>query len=50
LKEFSEFTLAPIADKLCSKLRKSVQETGCLQLLPGIHDSDGFFIARFEKK
>lgn len=50
LKEFPEFTLAPIADKLCSKLRKSVQETGCLQLLPGIHDSDGFFIARFEKK
>lgn len=50
LKEFSEFTVAPIADKLCPGLRKSVQETGCLQLLPGIHDSDGFFIARFEKK
>ena len=50
LKEFPEFTMAPIADKLCPKLRKSVQETGCLQLLPGIHDSDGFFIARFEKK
>lgn len=50
LKEFPEFTVAPIADKLCPKLRKSVQETGCLQLLPGIHDSDGFFIARFEKK
>lgn len=50
LKEFPEFTVAPIADKLCPGLRKSVQETGCLQLLPGIHDSDGFFIARFEKK
>ena len=50
LSEFPEFTMAPIADKLCPKLRKSVQETGCLQLLPGIHDSDGFFIARFEKK
>lgn len=50
LKEFPEFVLDPIADRLCSTLQNSVEEAGCLQLLPGIHKSDGFFIARFGKK
>ena len=50
LKEFPEFVLDPIADRLCSTLQDSVEEAGCLQLLPGIHKSDGFFIARFGKK
>lgn len=49
LKEYPEFELVPIADCLCGELKESVQEEGCLQLLPGIHKSDGFFIAKFRK-
>lgn len=44
------FEVDRIETVLCEELRKSVGEDGCLQLLPGIHDSDGFFIARFKKK
>ena len=29
---------------------ESVTENGCIQLLPGVHKSDGFFIARLRKK
>lgn len=50
LKEFSEFYVDDIREDLCSELRKSVTENGCIQLLPGIHKSDGFFIARLRKK
>lgn len=50
LKEFPQFELVPIQDLLCEELKSSVQEEGCLQLLPGIHESDGFFIAKFKKK
>lgn len=49
LKEYPQFELVPIADCLCGELKESVQEDGCLQLLPGIHKSDGFFIAKFRK-
>lgn len=49
LKEYPEFELVPIEDLLCGELKESVQEEGCLQLLPGIHKSDGFFIAKFRK-
>lgn len=49
LKEYPQFELASIADYLCRELKESVQEEGCLQLLPGIHKSDGFFIAKFRK-
>lgn len=31
-------------------LREDVQEEGWLQLLPGIHECDGFFIARLKKE
>ena len=31
-------------------LQKDVQESGCLQLLPGVHECDGFFIARLKKE
>lgn len=34
-----------LPDALCGKTTKE----GYLQLLPGIHESDGFFLARFEK-
>lgn len=49
LKEYPQFELVPIEDYLCGELKESVQEEGCLQLLPGIHKSDGFFIAKFRK-
>lgn len=50
LKEYPQFELVPIEEFLCEKLKSSVQEKGCLQLLPGVHESDGFFIAKFRKK
>ena len=43
--EFESISVEPV---LCEELKKSVKE-GCLQLLPGIHESDGFFIAAFRK-
>ena len=49
LKENPEFQLTPIKDCLCEELQASVQEEGCLQLLPGIHESDGFFIAKLKR-
>lgn len=49
LEQFPEFELADMSDLLCGKLKKEVKKDGCLQLLPGIHESDGFFIAKFRK-
>ena len=50
LKEFPEFYADDIREDLCLELRESVTENGCIQLLPGVHKSDGFFIARLRKK
>ena len=50
LKTHPEYALDSIQDKVYSALQGGVQEEGCLQLLPGVHDSDGFFIARLIKK
>lgn len=49
LKQHDAFELVPIEERLCDALKSSVQEEGCLQLLPGVHESDGFFIAKFRK-
>lgn len=49
LEENPEFELVSIEDRLCDGLKESVEKKGCLQLLPGIHESDGFFIAKFKK-
>ena len=49
LEQYPQFELDSIEDILCDGLRDSVQEKGCLQLLPGVHESDGFFIAKFKK-
>ncbi len=49
LKNFPEFELVSIKDRLCDELKKDVVEEGCLQLLPGKHNSDGFFISKFRK-
>lgn len=49
LETHPEFKLDCIEDYLSDELKKEVK-AGCLQLLPGVHDSDGFFIARFKRK
>lgn len=50
LQEYPHFGLSDIHGRLCEELQKDVVEDGCLQLLPGVHQSDGFFIACFRKK
>ena len=50
LKEHPEFYLDDIQKDLCLELKESVEEQGCLQLLPGVHQCDGFFIARMKRK
>lgn len=50
LEQNPEFSLKDIRQNLCEDLREDVQEAGCLQLLPGIHESDGFFLACLQKK
>lgn len=49
LAEHKEFKLVSVKDDLCEELWGSVEREGCLQLLPGVHKSDGFFIAKFKK-
>jgi 16S rRNA (cytosine967-C5)-methyltransferase len=49
LEQNPEFALRDIRESLCEELKGDVQEKGCLQLLPGIHKSDGFFLACMEK-
>jgi len=49
LTENIEFELVSVKENLCEELSRSVADRGCLQLLPGVHKSDGFFIAKFKK-
>ena len=49
LSQYPEFEQVSVESVLCDALKGSVKD-GCLQLLPGIHESDGFFIAKFHKK
>ena len=49
LKEYPEFHLVDIRPNLCEELQKEVKEDGCLQFLPGLQESDGFFIAKFQR-
>lgn len=50
LEKYPEFEQDDIGGRLCPELRESVTEKGCIQLLPGIHKCDGFFIARLVKR
>lgn len=50
LEQNPEYSLRDIRENLCKELREDVQEKGCLQLLPGIHESDGFFLACMQKE
>ena len=49
LENFPEFELVSIEDRLCKELKQDVIEEGCMQFLPGKHQSDGFFISKFRK-
>lgn len=48
LEQFS-YRLDPISPFLPDQLRSAQTDKGYLQLLPGIHAADGFFMARFVK-
>ena len=50
LNEYPEFELIDIHGSLCEELQKDVRENGCIQLLPGVHQSDGFFLACMKKR
>lgn len=50
LEQNPEFSMKDIRENLCEELREDVKEQGCLQLLPGIHKSDGFFLACMRKE
>lgn len=45
LNRYPQYQLADISGQVCNELKKSVEEKGCLQLLPGVHESDGFFLS-----
>lgn len=49
LKEYPEYIPEDIGGALCEELRPWVKD-GCLQLLPGIHQSDGFFIVKLRRR
>ncbi|MDD3401911.1 MAG: 16S rRNA (cytosine(967)-C(5))-methyltransferase RsmB [Hespellia sp.] len=49
LKEYPQFHLADISEKLCGELKSLTEAEGTLQLLPGLQESDGFFIAKFQR-
>lgn len=47
--EHYPFRLESIDPYLCEELKGKTTAAGYLQLLPGVHQSDGFFIARFKR-
>ncbi len=49
LEQNKDFELTSIRERLNEELQDGILEEGCLQLLPGVHESDGFFIAKFKK-
>ena len=49
LEDNPDFALDSIEDLLADELKKDVMEKGCFQFLPGVHKSDGFFIAKFKR-
>ena len=50
LNQYPEFELIDIHGSLCEELQKDVKENGCIKLLPGVHQSDGFFLACMKKR
>jgi 16S rRNA (cytosine967-C5)-methyltransferase len=49
LQEHPEFTIGTFPKELQEKLAPSEQGIGMLQLRPGLHQSDGFFLAKLTK-
>ena len=47
--KYFPFRLESIDSFICDELKSKTTKGGYLQLLPGIHDCDGFFIARLRK-
>ncbi|MDD6070075.1 MAG: 16S rRNA (cytosine(967)-C(5))-methyltransferase RsmB [Clostridiales bacterium] len=45
-----DFEKEPIEELLPEELRKNMLEENMVQLLPGVHKCDGFFIAKFRKR
>lgn len=45
-----DFEMKSITPFLCEDLRGETTDKGYLQLLPGVHNTDGFFMARLERK
>ena len=43
------FQLESLDPYICEELHSKTTKAGYIQLLPGIHSSDGFFIARFKR-
>lgn len=43
------FVLESIDPYLCEELHSRTTKAGYIQLVPGVHDTDGFFIARFKR-
>jgi len=43
------FRLESIDPYICEELQSKTTQAGYLQLIPGIHKTDGFFIARFKR-
>lgn len=50
LKEHPEFTADSLVPYLPVSLKDESMKNGMLQLLPGIHNTDGFFLARLKRK
>lgn len=50
LENCPEFSVDDIREKLAPQLQDSVGADGSIQFLPGVHKSDGFFIARFIRR
>lgn len=48
--EHYDFEAESLNEYLPEKLHNETTKQGYLQLVPGIHDTDGFFISRFRKK
>lgn len=49
LENFPQFEPIALEERVCAELKPSVKGN-TLKLLPGIHESDGFFISGFQKK
>lgn len=47
--EHYPFRMESLDSYICPELRSRTTQGGFLQLLPGIHQSDGFFISRFRR-